>query len=118
MIEIWKRYRFEAAHRLPKTQPTHKCHNLHGHNFVVSMSFVGEVNSDGWLVDFGDITVASNTIKTVVDHRHLNDIPGLENPTSEVLATWIWDRMMVLIPCLSSVQVQENDDCGAVYRGQ
>jgi 6-pyruvoyltetrahydropterin/6-carboxytetrahydropterin synthase len=69
-------------------------------------------------VDFGDITVASNTIKTVVDHRHLNDIPGLENPTSEVLATWIWDRMMVLIPCLSSVQVQENDDCGAVYRGQ
>ena len=81
------------------------------------MSFTGPVGDDGMLMDFAVITEAWNSIKTVVDHRYLNDIPGLENPTSEVLAAWIWDRMVVLAPCLTSVQVQENDDCGAVYRG-
>jgi 6-pyruvoyltetrahydropterin/6-carboxytetrahydropterin synthase len=117
MIEIWKRYRFEAAHRLPKTPGNHKCHNLHGHNFTVILSLIGPVNDDGWLVDFGDITAAWNTVKAVIDHRYLNDIPGLENPTSEVLAAWIWDRMVALVPGLAAVQVQENDDCGAIYRG-
>ncbi len=118
MMEISKRYRFEAAHRLPKTPPDHKCHNLHGHNFTVTLSVVGTVNGEGWVMDYGTITTAWNTVKAVVDHRYLNDIPGLENPTSEVLAAWIWDRMVALIPGLASVTVQENDDCGAIYRGQ
>ena len=118
MIEIWKRFRFEAAHRLPKTPPAHKCHNLHGHTFGVRMSFVGEVNDDGWLVDFAEIEKAWLTIKPIIDHRYLNEVPGLENPTSEVIAIWIWNKMREQVPFLASVEVKENDDCGAVYRGQ
>ena len=117
MIEIWKCFRFEAAHRLPKTPPNHKCHNLHGHNFVVRLSFIGEVNDDGWLVDFADIEAVWQTIKPIVDHRYLNDVPGLENPTSEVIAIWLWNQMATQMPCLSSVEVRENDNCGAIYRG-
>ncbi len=117
MIEIWKRFRFEAAHRLPKTPPEHKCHHLHGHNFVVSMSFKGEVDENGWLIDFSDIEKAWLPIKAVIDHKYLNDVPGLENPTSEVLAIWIWQKMVPAISCLSAVEVQENDNCGAIYRG-
>ena len=118
MIEIKKRYRFEAAHWLPKTPEGHKCHRLHGHNFVVEMSFIGQVGDDGMLMDFAVITEAWNTIKALVDHRLLNDIEGLGNPTSEVLAVWIWHRMVALIPSLAAVEVKENDDCGSIYRGR
>ncbi len=117
MIKIWKTFRFEAAHRLPKTPPTHKCHNLHGHNFVVTMSFVGQVNDDGWLVDFAVIEKAWLPIKSMIDHHLLNDVAGLENPTSENIAIWVWNQMVSQIPFLSSVEVQENDNCGAVYCG-
>jgi len=117
-IVIWKRFRFEAAHRLPKTQPKHKCHNLHGHNFVVVLAFKGQVDADGWLIDFAEITAAWEPLKTLVDHRYLNDVSGLENPTSEVLAAWIWARMIEKIPFLVSVEVKENDDCGAIYSGE
>ena len=117
MIEIWKRFRFEAAHRLPKTPSNHKCHNLHGHTFIVRLSFVGEIDENGWLVDFAEIEAEWLKIKSVIDHRYLNDIPGLENPTSEVIAMWIWERMKGQIAELASVEVKENDDCGAVYRG-
>lgn len=117
MIEIKKSFRFEAAHWLPKTAVNHKCHRLHGHNFVVIMSFVGHVGDDGMLMDFAVITEAWNTIKAMVDHRLLNEIEGLENPTSEVLAVWIWRRIVALIPSLAAVEVKENDDSGAVFRG-
>ena len=117
MIEIWKSFGFEAAHRLPKTPPTHKCHNLHGHNFEVRVSFVGEVDENGWLVDFADIEKVWLTIKPVLDHRYLNDVPGLENPTSEVIAIWIWEKMREQLPTLASVEVKETNDCGAIYRG-
>ncbi len=117
MVKIWIRFRFESAHRLPKTPVHHKCHNLHGHNFVVNMSFVGPVNDDGWLIDFFVIEQAWAPIKAIVDHRYLNDIPGLENPTSEMIAIWIWEKMVDQIPFLASVEVKENDDSGAIYSG-
>ena len=117
MITIWKRFEFAAAHRLPMTSTTHKCHNLHGHNFVVVLSYAGTINSDGWVRDFADITTAWNTVKALVDHQYLNSIPGLENPTSEVLAAWIWARMASLVPGLVAGEVQENATCGAIYRG-
>ena len=117
MIEIWKRFRFEAAHRLPKTAPTHRCYNLHGHNFTVTLSFAGEVDEDGWLLDFAEIETAWQPIMALVDHKYLNDVPGLENPTSEIISIWIWQKIRPQVPSLVAVEVQENDDSGAIYRG-
>ena len=117
MIEIWKEFVFQSAHRLPKTAPTHKCHSLHGHNFKAIMSFKGPVDENGWLIDYAEISKAWDQIKAVVDHKYLNEISGLENPTSENIAMWLWDRMIAQIPFLVSVELRENDTCGAIYRG-
>ena len=117
MITIYKRFRFSAAHRLPMTHVNHKCHALHGHNFVVNLTFKGPIAADGFLIDFGDVSKAWAPIDAVLDHKYLNDIPGLENPTSEVIAMWVWERMVAKIPCLVAVEVKETDDSGAIYEG-
>src|SRR6476660_9625859 len=90
-VELTKDYRFEAAHRLPQVPPDHKCSRMHGHSFCVEITIAGEVDQAmGWLQDFGDITaIVEPMLKRELDHRTLNDIPGLENPTSEVLCGWL-----------------------------
>src|SRR5262249_17023376 len=89
--EIFKEFGFEAAHRLPFVPPEHKCHRLHGHSFRVQVHVTGEINAEaGWLIDFAEIKAAFAPLHDQLDHNYLNEIPGLENPTSENLAVWIW----------------------------
>jgi 6-pyruvoyltetrahydropterin/6-carboxytetrahydropterin synthase len=119
IVELHRDVTFEAAHFLPNVPDGHKCRRLHGHSFRVRLVVRGPVDPHtGWLMDFSDIKAAWKPLDTVLDHYCLNDIPGLENPTSEVLAKWIWDRLQPSLPQLSAVHVLETCTSGCVYRGE
>lgn len=117
-MEIFKRFTLEAAHRLPNVPAGHKCARLHGHSFQVELRVSGEPGPDsGWVMDFADLKAAFAPIEAQLDHQYLNDIEGLENPTSERLAMWIWERMKPSVPLLSEVVVRETCTSGCRYRG-
>ncbi|HCS26341.1 MAG TPA: 6-carboxytetrahydropterin synthase QueD [Spongiibacteraceae bacterium] len=118
LVEVFKEFSFEAAHRLPQVPADHKCSRLHGHTFYVRLSVSGELNPDmGWLMDFADIKSAFQPIYDRLDHYYLNDIPGLENPTSENLAVWIWQELKPRLPQLSAVEIRETCTSGCIFRG-
>lgn len=118
MMEVFKEFTFEAAHRLPNLPPGHKCARLHGHSFRVELHVAGPVDGElGWVVDFGEIKQAFRPVLEQLDHRYLNEIEGLENPTSENLAAWIWERVAPELPGLSNVVVRETCTTGCIYRG-
>lgn len=118
-MEIYKEFTFEAAHRLPNVPEGHKCARLHGHSFRVKLSMRGEVDPRaGWVADFADLKRAFRPLYDQLDHNYLNDIEGLENPTSENLARWIWERLAPVLPGLSRVAVRETCTSGCVYRGE
>jgi len=118
-MEIFKAFTFEAAHRLPNVPPDHKCFRLHGHSFRVELRVRGPVDARlGWVRDFADIKKAVSPIRDQLDHHYLNEIEGLENPTSENLARWIWRRVRAVLPDLCEVIVHETCTSGCVYRGE
>ncbi len=118
-MEIYKEFSFEAAHRLPNVPEGHKCARLHGHTFYVRITVEGEVDpQQGWVMDFGDIKARFQPLYQQLDHYYLNDIPGLDNPTSEVLARWIWQRLKPALPQLSSIEVRETCTSGCIFRGE
>ena len=117
-VEMFTDFRFEAAHRLPHVAPGHMCARLHGHSYQVRITVTGPVDTHvGWVMDFADIARASEPLRLRLDHRLLNEIEGLENPTCERLATWIWERLAPAIALLSAVEVREMPGLGCVYRG-
>ncbi len=117
-MEIWKEFTFEAAHLLPNVPHDHKCKRLHGHSYRVRVYVEAELDPVlGWVIDFADIAAAFEPIRLRLDHYYLNEIEGLENPTSEVLARWIWERLRPTLPILSRVEVSETCTSGCVYRG-
>ena len=116
--EIVKSFGFEAAHLLPNVEAGHKCARLHGHSFRVEVKVAGPIGDDsGWVLDFADLASAWAPLHDQLDHRYLNDVEGLENPTSERIAVWIWDRLAHRLPGLSSVTVHETCTASATYRG-
>ncbi len=117
-MEIYKDFHFEAAHRLPNVPPGHKCARLHGHSFQVRITVAGEVNeTSGWVMDFGDIKSTFKPLLEQLDHYYLNDIPGLDNPTSENIARWIWRHLQPALPQLAAVEIRETCTSGCRYRG-
>ena len=117
-MEIWKEFGFEAAHMLPNVPDDHKCKRLHGHSYRVRIVVEGDLDPTlGWVIDFADIATAFEPIRRRLDHYYLNEIEGLENPTSEVLARWIWERILPSLPLLSRVEVAETCTSACVYRG-
>lgn len=118
-MEIYKEFTFEAAHRLPHVPEGHKCARLHGHSFRVRVTVVGKVGArTGWVMDYGDIKAVVAPIHERLDHRYLNEIEGLENPTSEALAKWLWRALVPALPSLAAVEVRETCTTGCVYRGE
>lgn len=116
MIEITHDFAFEAAHRLPQVPPTHKCSRLHGHSYKVRITMRGELDPVmGWFIDFGDLEAAVHPVIKQLDHYLLNDIEGLSNPTSEILAQWMFDRLVPALPQLHAVTVSETTDSNATY---
>ena len=117
-MDIFKVFTLEAAHRLPNVPEGHKCARLHGHSFRVELRVRGEPGADtGWVMDFADIKTAFRPIYDQLDHHYLNDIPGLENPTSERLAVWIWERLKPDLPLLAEIVVHETCTSGCRYSG-
>jgi 6-pyruvoyltetrahydropterin/6-carboxytetrahydropterin synthase len=116
--EVIKMFHFEAAHTLPHAPPGHKCRNLHGHSYRVDVHVAGTVDpQSGWVTDFGEIARAVGPVLAEVDHRLLNELPGLDNPTSEHLARYLFHCIAPLLPGLSAVTVWESDTARAIYRG-
>ncbi len=117
-MEIFREFTFEAAHRLPGVPAGHKCARLHGHSFRVAIHIEGPVNDQsGWVMDFADLKRAFAPVREQLDHYYLNEINGLENPTSENIAIWIWQRLQPTLPELSQVVVRETCTSGCIYRG-
>lgn len=115
---IVREIRFEAAHFLPKTPPDHKCRRLHGHSYRVEIHVTGPVDpGTGWVCDFDDLRQAFAPLYQLLDHHTLNEIPGLDNPTSEVLAAWIWERLKKSTPGLSAIVIHETCTSRCHYTG-
>lgn len=117
--EIYKVFYIEAAHRLPNLPEGHKCRRLHGHSFRIEIHIAGDVDPAlGWVMDFADLKAAFEPLYRELDHNYLNEIPGLENPTSENLAAWIWRRLKPDLPQLCRIVVAETCTSGCVYTGE
>ncbi len=117
-VRLAKTFGFEAAHWLPTFPEGHKCRRMHGHSFRVEVIVEGDVDRQkGYLVDYGDIRAAVEPLRQALDHRCLNEVPGLENPTSEVLAVWLWERLRPALPQLAGVVVHETCTARCEYRG-
>jgi 6-pyruvoyltetrahydropterin/6-carboxytetrahydropterin synthase len=118
-VEIFKEFTFEAAHRLPNVPAGHKCGRLHGHSYRVAIHVRGEVGEQsGWILDFAEIAEAYRPVGALLDHHYLNELEGLENPTSENLSRWIWRKLRPNLPQLSQVVVRETCTSGCIYRGE
>lgn len=117
-MHVFKRFQIEAAHYLPNLPAEHKCRRMHGHSFRIEVHVSGDLDQDrGWVMDFADIGEAFKPLFERLDHRLLNDVEGLENPTSENLARWVWARLEDELPGLAKVVVQETCTAGCVYTG-
>lgn len=117
-MDLRRTFQFEAAHLLPHLPETHKCRRLHGHSFQVEIVVTGEVDPKfGWVMDYADVKAAFKPLWDRLDHYYLNEVKGLENPTSENLAIWIWDELKPRLPLLSEVVVAETCTARCVYRG-
>jgi 6-pyruvoyltetrahydropterin/6-carboxytetrahydropterin synthase len=118
-MDIHRRFSIEAAHRLPNVPEGHKCARLHGHSFLVEIHVSGPVGEEtGWVMDFANVKAAFAPLFERLDHRYLNEIEGLENPTSENLARWIWRRLKPDLPPLSKIVIHETCTSGCTYRGE
>ena len=116
-MDIFKAFTFEAAHMLTEVPEGHKCRRLHGHSFRAEVHVSGPVDEKGWVMDFADIKEAWLPIHADLDHHYLNEIKGLENPTSENIARWIWARMKPELPGLSKIVLHETCEAGCIYEG-
>jgi len=117
-MQIFKEFTFEAAHRLPNVPADHQCSRLHGHSFSVRITVAGEVGAEsGWVMDFADLSRAFRPLLDQLDHYYLNEIDGLENPTSENLAKWIWQRLKPSLQNLVEIEIRETCNSGCRYQG-
>lgn len=117
-VTLSKTFGFEAAHNLPNLPDGHKCRNLHGHSFRFEVHVRGEVDPHtGIFIDYADIKNAVAPLLTILDHTYLNEVEGLENPSSEVIAGWIWDRLVPSLPSLEAIVVRETCTSMCIYRG-
>lgn len=115
---IFKHFHFDSAHFLPKVPEGHKCKEIHGHTYKLTLEFEGEINPEmGWLIDFAEIKKTVNPLIDLVDHKLLNNIKGLENPTCELIAKWFWNKISPQLPLLSKVTLNETTTSGVIFKG-
>jgi len=117
-MQLFKKFTFDSAHFLPNVPDGHKCKAVHGHTYQLTIFLDGDLDEHlGWLMDFAEIKKIVNQIVDLVDHKLVNEIEGLENPTCEIFAIWFWDQIKPHIPILKSVHLYENQTSGVIYEG-
>ena len=117
-MEIYKEFSFDSAHFLPHVPEGHKCRNMHGHTYRLKVFIEGQPDPKlGWIMDFKELKDALSGVIEQLDHRLINDIPGLENPTCEILAIWIWNKIKTEIPLLTKIELNETPTSGVIYEG-
>lgn len=117
-MQIFKEFTFDSAHFLPNVPAGHKCRNMHGHTYRLVVYIEGQLDPDlGWVMDFADLKKGIEPLIKQLDHHLLNEIQGLDNPTCERLAVWIWDHIKVKVPRLHKIELHETPTSGVVYMG-
>jgi 6-pyruvoyltetrahydropterin/6-carboxytetrahydropterin synthase len=118
-MTIYKQFSFDSAHFLPHVPEGHKCKNLHGHTYHLTVFVAGGVKErEGWVMDYGDLKTVAGPVIDLLDHSLLNEIAGLENPTAELLSVWIWNKIKPLLPQLSRIELKETPSSGVIYEGE
>jgi 6-pyruvoyltetrahydropterin/6-carboxytetrahydropterin synthase len=117
-MQIFKQFTFDSAHFLPYVPDGHKCKEIHGHTYMLTVYIEGELHWQlGWVMDFADIKKIIEPVINCIDHKFLNKIEGLENPTCEIIAQWIWNNLKPQIPALIKIELNETPTSGVVYTG-
>lgn len=117
-MKVFKRFTFDSAHFLPNVPDGHKCKETHGHTYQLTVYIEGDLEKKlGWVMDFAELQKALDPIIKSVDHKFLNNIPGLENPTCEIIATWLWNKIKPEIPMLTRIELNETPSSGVIYEG-
>jgi len=117
-VRLVREFRFEAAHRLNNVPDGHRCGKLHGHSYQLEITLEGPIDlQSGWLIDFGEIDAVWRPIYDQLDHSLLNELPGLENTTCELLTKWLWDALKPSLPMLKRVALWETKDARCEYDG-
>ena len=117
-MTIFKQFTFDSAHFLPMVPDTHKCKQIHGHTYKLTIFIDGPLDTvSGWVADFADVKRIVAAIVDKVDHKLLNNVEGLENPTCELLAVWLWEKIKTLIPMLKRIELYETPTSGVTYEG-
>lgn len=115
---IFRQFTFDSAHYLPNVPDGHKCRNLHGHTYILKVFLEGTPDADtGWIIDFAAFKTLVNKVLTLLDHKFLNDVKGLQNPTCELLAVWLWTRLKEVLPQLCRIELNETPNAGVIYTG-
>src|SRR5262245_22653904 len=118
-MEIYREFSFDAAHYLPMLPEGHKCNEMHGHTYHLKVYIKGNLNpTPGWVMDFKEMKNKINTVIDEVDHKTLNKLPGLENPTAENIILWFWQKLKPLLPDLSRIELKETASTGVIYSGE
>ena len=117
-MTIYKQFTFDAAHFLPNVPDGHKCRAMHGHTYHLCVYIEGPVNENaGWVIDFGEVKSVCKPVIDRLDHALLNDIEGLENPTAENVARWLWQQFKAGLPGLKKIELKETPTSGVIYKG-
>jgi len=115
---IYKQFTFDSAHFLPGVPAGHKCANMHGHTYALTVHIEGEPDPKiGWIIDFADLKKNIQPVIELIDHQVLNTVQGLENPTSEILSIWLWNKIKPLVPGLKKIELKETPTSGVIYEG-
>ncbi len=114
---IFKEITFDSAHFLPNVPGDHKCHHMHGHTYRLTVWLEGTPNETGWLMDFSELKSKLIPVISLIDHKVLNDVPGLANPTCELLSVWLWDNLKPSLPLLKKIELHETPTSGVIYEG-
>ncbi len=118
-MEIYKEFSFDSAHFLPHVPEGHKCRNMHGHTYRLRVYVQGTPDPHlGWIMDFKELKDALSGVIDRLDHKLINDVPGLENPTAENITIWIWQQVRPLLPQLSKIELYETPTTGVIYTGE
>ncbi|MDW3211258.1 MAG: 6-carboxytetrahydropterin synthase QueD [Reichenbachiella sp.] len=116
---IYKKFAFDSAHFLPNVPEGHKCKNMHGHTYNLTVYLEGDLDTElQWVMDFKELKDVVKPVIESIDHQLLNDIEGLENPTAERIVVWIWEQIQPKLPLLSKLELNETPTSGAIYEGK